>query len=83
MFFTPAAIRSMLDDRGRDPLQVPAGWLAGQTRAQVFGGAHDPVRCQRSWMEMLQAGAVGLNLMRPVDSRAGTVSWVTARVRAR
>src|SRR6516162_2437946 len=36
MFFTPAAIRSMLDDRGRDRMQVPAGWLAGHTRAQVL-----------------------------------------------
>jgi len=36
MFFTPAAIRSMLDDRGRDRMQVPAGWLAGYTRAQVL-----------------------------------------------
>ena len=71
MFFTPAAIRSMLDDRGRDPMQVPAGWLAGHTRAQVFGGTHDPVRCQRSWMEMLQAGAVCLKSHVAVDCRAG------------
>jgi len=70
MLFTPAAIRSMLDDRGRDPMQVPAGLLAGHTRAQVlvvpmirFDASGHGWRCSRParWVS---------NLMWPVDCRS-------------
>ena len=83
MFFTPAAIRSMLDDRGRDRMQVPAGWLAGYTRAQVlvvpmirFDASGHGWRCSRP------ARCVS-SLMWPLIAGPGTVSWRAARVDAR
>ena len=83
MLITPAAIRSMLDDRGRDPLQVPAGWLAGHTRAQVlvvpmirFDASGHGWRCSRParWVS---------NLMGRLIAGPSTISWLAARVDAR